>query len=546
MKKILLILCMLLFMTSVNAANEDTALKVRCDSVSGKVEVEFTADAEGKNAFVYISKMNPETLSDENIPENIIAVAIAEEKDGKYNAELIMSANAEKGRYYVVIPDLGAKDDMEVIPYSSRNASFYYADKVETESALNAVNNADYLNIDSVLSEYKDVFGIDTDNDYNENVGKAFVAERNINHIVLKNIKETADLYETAQAIGMMKSAEAEKLNDCINKYNGIIGLNIEDDYLKYAEEAAEIFSGLRTEIDEDGDLLEEIKNEFDTAVAIAALNNAQRSEADGVLKKYNDIFKLDLGGNYSKTDKLETAKALCGKSFRNLEDIKKAFNEKLSSMADNNNSGGSSGKTSGGSKGYVSAVPSVAPATPEVKPELFNDLSETEWAREAIENLAAKKVVSGYGDGSFLPNQSVKREEFVKMTMLAFGIYEEGSSTTFADVEEGSWYESYIASAQVKGILNGRDDNTVGIGENITRQEAAAILYRASAMKPADDYVPFEDDAEIADYAKEAVYTLRSAKIINGVDGMHFEPNRSITRAEAAQIIYAITEGTK
>ena len=54
-----------------------------------------------------------------------------------------------------------------------------------------------------------------------------------------------------------------------------------------------------------------------------------------------------------------------------------------------------------------------------------------------------------------------------------------------------------------------------------------------------------FNDSAEISDYAKEAVANLYSLKIINGMGDNMFCPKLSVTRAQAAQVVYnVITEG--
>ena len=47
-----------------------------------------------------------------------------------------------------------------------------------------------------------------------------------------------------------------------------------------------------------------------------------------------------------------------------------------------------------------------------------------------------------------------------------------------------------------------------------------------------------FEDDNNISDYAKDAVYKVRDAGIINGYNNNQFSPATSLTRAEAATVI--------
>ena len=48
-----------------------------------------------------------------------------------------------------------------------------------------------------------------------------------------------------------------------------------------------------------------------------------------------------------------------------------------------------------------------------------------------------------------------------------------------------------------------------------------------------------FDDDEQISDYAKEAVYALAGAGIINGVGDNRFAPHGNATRAESAKVIF-------
>ena len=54
-------------------------------------------------------------------------------------------------------------------------------------------------------------------------------------------------------------------------------------------------------------------------------------------------------------------------------------------------------------------------------------------------------------------------------------------------------------------------------------------------------DVQSFNDDDNISDYAKTAVYALKSQDIVNGIDGKNFAPQDTATRAEAAKILYAL-----
>ena len=180
------------------------------------------------------------------------------------------------------------------------------------------------------------------------------------------------------------------------------------------------------------------------------------------------------------------------------------------------------------------------------VKIELFTDIDSVLWAKDAILSLADKKVINGKEAGKFYPNDNVLREEFTKMIVLAFNIGEVAVENNFNDVDDGMWYADFIKKAYGAGIVKGYDEDTFGIGEKITREDMALMIYRGAEICGYSFETDFErsefaDDANIADYAKESIYILENAGIINGTGENNFSPKQNATRAQAAKMIYGI-----
>ena len=107
--------------------------------------------------------------------------------------------------------------------------------------------------------------------------------------------------------------------------------------------------------------------------------------------------------------------------------------------------------------------------------------MDQQPWAKESILALVDQDIINGYSDGTFRGDNNVTREEFIKMMVTAFDVYDAGATCAFSDVEEGAWYYPYVASAAESGLAYGKEDGTFGCGENITRQDMAVIVYRAS-----------------------------------------------------------------
>lgn len=173
-----------------------------------------------------------------------------------------------------------------------------------------------------------------------------------------------------------------------------------------------------------------------------------------------------------------------------------------------------------------------------------FSDLGQVSWAGQGIRALASRGIVQGTGDGKFLPSVKVTRAEFVSMLMRAFELNDPSASSNFSDIQAGAWYYEAVASAQKLGIVNGKSDGSFGIGDAISRQEMAAMAYRAASqagisLSTAPAETAFHDQKEISAYALDAVHAMKSSGIISGKSGNLFAPQDHATRAEAATVIY-------
>lgn len=106
-----------------------------------------------------------------------------------------------------------------------------------------------------------------------------------------------------------------------------------------------------------------------------------------------------------------------------------------------------------------------------------FSDVSEGAWYYDAVMTLASYKVISGYPDGTFGPDWSVSRAEFVTMLVRIFGT-EEGD-VSFSDVPADSWAAPYVYAAAAKGWVQGYGDGTFCPYNGITRAEAVVVVNR-------------------------------------------------------------------
>ena len=142
-----------------------------------------------------------------------------------------------------------------------------------------------------------------------------------------------------------------------------------------------------------------------------------------------------------------------------------------------------------------------------------------------------------------FEPNEKILREEFVKILSEAFIKTDSDEELNFDDADKNAWYYKFLKKAVKGGIVTGQSEHHFGIGENITREDMAVMLYRAAYSDVDGDIkeLEFTDNENISDYAKKAVVVLVSKGIINGMPDGSFAPKANATRAEAAKMVYEV-----
>ena len=207
----------------------------------------------------------------------------------------------------------------------------------------------------------------------------------------------------------------------------------------------------------------------------------------------------------------------------------------------------GGGGKSNSFKAPLVSNDTIQQPAEPtEPAKDSFRDIAD-HWGKNDIQFLYEKGLISADESGCYRPEDAVTRAEFAKLTALLMGYDADGAELSFSDVPTDLWSYKYISALYAKGIINGLKDSYFGVNETISRQDAAVILYRAQKAENktfAAGEESFADENEIADYAKEAVSAMEKSGILKGRDNGRFAPRENISRAEAAAIIARLLRG--
>lgn len=201
---------------------------------------------------------------------------------------------------------------------------------------------------------------------------------------------------------------------------------------------------------------------------------------------------------------------------------------------------GGGGGSSTGRGNGNYAYGESVAGGGNQTNEEgsAFADLKDYAWAVDAIDFLKQKNIVSGTGDKKFEPARVVNRAEFAKMVSLILGLEEK--DCIFRDVTKKDWFYGYVGALSDADIIQGYQGEFKPY-DSLQRQDAAVIIKRVLDTKSRTfaKTKNFKDEAAIDDYALEAVKCLAGEGIINGKGNEEFVPKAELTRAEAAVLVY-------
>ncbi|MDA2340900.1 N-acetylmuramoyl-L-alanine amidase [Bacillus cereus] len=158
-------------------------------------------------------------------------------------------------------------------------------------------------------------------------------------------------------------------------------------------------------------------------------------------------------------------------------------------------------------------------------------------WADKSVNYLVDKQVLNGYPDGTFGSNDSLDRASATKIMTKVLGLQiDSNAKPSFTD-SQNHWATPYIAAAEKAGIVKGEGNGIFNPSGKVTRAAMATMLVNAYKLQSTPNHnepVKFEDLK--GHWGEKYANILIGLKISNGTeDG--WQPNRFITRAEAAQL---------
>lgn len=164
-------------------------------------------------------------------------------------------------------------------------------------------------------------------------------------------------------------------------------------------------------------------------------------------------------------------------------------------------------------------------------------------WAETQIKEWANIGYINGYPDGTFLPDNSITRAEFLTLVNKIFK-FENKTNINFIDVRPDYWAYSEIQKGISAGYVSGDKNGTFRPDDFITRQEAAVIINKLLDNTEITENKPnFKDAYDIDEWAKNSVDIVYEHGILSGFPNGTYRPKKYMTRAEAVSALKRLTE---
>lgn len=187
-----------------------------------------------------------------------------------------------------------------------------------------------------------------------------------------------------------------------------------------------------------------------------------------------------------------------------------------------------------------------VAPTTYDIviPSAPFTDVDTAKWYHLSVDYVLTHKMMNGVSSRAFAPNANLTRGMLVQILYNLEG-KPKGTAANFSDVQADAWYAEAVGWAASNKVVTGYADGTFRPNAAVTREQAAAILYRYAQSKGIDvsvgentNILSYVDVQQASEYAIPALQWAVGAGVLNGKNGGRLAPTGTATRAEIAAIM--------
>ena len=172
----------------------------------------------------------------------------------------------------------------------------------------------------------------------------------------------------------------------------------------------------------------------------------------------------------------------------------------------------------------------------------------ENHWAKKAIMYAVDKNYFKDIADlNNFMPDKSLTRAEFVTILGRIANVDESKyKDKVFNDIDANKYYSPYIDWAYKNKIASGFGDGKFMPDKELSREEMCAFLSRFNKVNKLNNKVEninidFKDEKDISSWAKDSVKEMVKLGLIKGMEDGRFASKEKLTRAQIAQVVFSM-----
>lgn len=172
-----------------------------------------------------------------------------------------------------------------------------------------------------------------------------------------------------------------------------------------------------------------------------------------------------------------------------------------------------------------------------------YTDVKASNWAYDAVNTMSNKAIIKGYPDGSFKPNNTITYGEFIKMALIA------GTGQDVGNASSGHWATNYYNKALELKYFTNADISKTQLKDQITRAHMALIVSSILGDVKINDYNEIQKGIKDVTYQTKYEYDITKAYatgILTGYTDNTFRPDKTLTRAESAMVVYRLVDESK
>lgn len=174
-----------------------------------------------------------------------------------------------------------------------------------------------------------------------------------------------------------------------------------------------------------------------------------------------------------------------------------------------------------------------------------FPDVWVNSWYAEGVEYCFKQGYIVGTDKGTFEPNAKLTREQFVTILARASGAkLSEYTESNFADVKAECWYGPAVIWASEEGIVSGIGNGSFGVGQYLSREQLAVMLYRYAQKQGINvdqgaNLAYCTDADSISNWALlPCAWAIKTSLLGSTSQSANvLSPKMTVTRAQAAKI---------